>query len=222
MPYAHKRITRNSRSFNLENTMQTATNSLAPRSTYQAWGGFRSPQPDVYPVKSMWKDTVLVSNSEGNQECFAIGPDGFIWSFETGGADHSAGRLVSTGLSGTTFGLGAASGGLLVVLAAEGDNVSCVMETYEVSQRWSAPFELSFPGQPDGMTVEKVITQTRGDNLFLGFIVLPEQADGSTVRRLWEGVWAGTRPVLAAAPVALPCGHAFWLDLLYEQASVPM
>jgi len=201
--------------------MQTATNTLAPRSTYQAWGGFRSPQTDAYPVKSMWKDTVLVTNADGHRECFAIGPDGFIWSFETGDAGHSAGRLVSTGLSGNTFGLGVASGGLLVVLAVEANKLSCVMETYEASQRWSTPVGLSFPGQSDGMMVEKVITQTRGDNLFLGFIVLQQLADGTTVRRLWEAVWAGTQPVLAAAPVAMACGHAFWLDKLnVEEALV--
>jgi hypothetical protein len=214
MPYAHKRITPNSRSGNLENTMQTAMNMLEPRSTYQAWGGFRSVQPDVWPTRGMWKDTVLVTNSEGRTECFAIGPDGFVWSFEMGDADHGTGRLVSTGLSGATFSLGVAGDGLLVVLAAEGNKVSCAMEMYEDSQRWSAPVAIDFPGQPEGMTVDKVITQTRGDNLFIGFIMSQQMADGSTQRRLWEAVWAGTRPVLAAGPVAMACGHAFWLDKL--------
>jgi hypothetical protein len=216
MPYAHKRITPNSRSGNLENTMQTAMYTLEPRSTYQAWGGFRSVQPDAYPARSMWKDTVLVTNSDGRKECFAIGPDGFIWSFETGDAEHSAGRLVSTGLSGATFGLGVAGDGLMVVLAAEGNQVTCVMETYEDSQRWSPPVVIDFSGRPEGMTVDKVITQTRGDNLFIGFIMSQELDDGRTERRLWEAVWAGTRPVLAAAPVAIACGHAFWQDKLLK------
>lgn len=200
--------------------MQAASHTLAPRTTYQAWGGFRSPQADTYPVKSMWKGTVLVTNADGNRECFAIGPDGFIWSYETGGDGQSAGRLVSTGLSGDVFGLGVTGGGLMVVLAVEGDELRCVMETYDKAQRWSEPVSLFFPGAADGLHVEKVITQTRGDNLFLGFIVLQQLANGSTVRRLWEAVWAGTQPVLAAAPVAMACGHAFWLDQLNVEEAV--
>jgi len=194
--------------------MQAASHTSAARTTYQAWGGFREPQADAYPVKSMWKGTMLVTNADGNQECFAIGPDGYVWSYETGAEGQGAGRLVSTGVEAGAFGLGVTGGGLMVVLAVGGGVLRCVMETYDAAQRWSAPVDVVFPAQRDHIDVEKVITQTRGDNLFIGFIVKVTDDYGTVTRRLWEAVWAGTHPVLAAAPVALACGHAFWTNQL--------
>ncbi len=214
MPYSNKRITRNSRNYTEPSIMNTASHTATPRSTYQAWGGFREPQDGAYPVKSMWKGTVLVTNADGNQECFAIGPDGYVWSYETGVEGQGAGRLVSTGVEGDTFGLGVTGGGLLVVLAVGGGVLRCAMETYDVAQRWSEPVDVIFPARNDRVQVEKVITQTRGDNLFIGFIVRVTDESGVDTLRLWEAVWAGTRPVLAAAPVAMACGHAFWTDQL--------
>ncbi len=213
MPYSNKRITPNSPNYPERNMMYTASNSSTPRSTYQAWGGFREPQAD-YPVKSMWKGTMLVTNADGNQECFAIGPDGYVWSYETGAEGQGAGRLVSTGVEAGVFGLGVTGGGLLVVLAVESGVLRCVMETYDAAQRWSEPVQVEFPVRRDRIVVEKVITQTRGDNLFIGFIVCVTDDYGTVSRRLWEAVWAGTRPVLAAAPVAMACGQAFWTDQL--------
>ena len=193
--------------------MYTSTNN-ADRSLHQVWGGFRAPQPGAYPVKSMWKDTVLVTNADGNEECFAIGPDGYVWSYETGRPGQSAGRLISTGLQASAFGLGVTGPGLLVVLAVEGNMLRCVMETYDAAHRWSAPLSVAFPGQELAPDVEKVITQTRGENLFIGFIIRLRNGDGSVSRYLWEAVWAGTGPVLATAPVTLARGHAFWQDQL--------
>jgi hypothetical protein len=210
MPYSTKRITPRSPRFKEASAMHAATHDV-PRSTYQAWGGFRTTSPDAYPGSGMWKDTVLVTNAEGAEECFAIGPDGYVWSYEIGGAaGEGAGRLVSTGVSGECFGLGVIAGGLFAVLAMNGPALQFTLETYEGADRWAPPAELSFPARGSQFTVERIITQSRGDNLFLGFIVREPDARGVEQRLLWEAVWAGDRPVLASAPVALACGHAFW------------
>lgn len=197
----------------MQTAMQTATNT-SRHTRHQPWNGFRMSQPDASPVRGMWKHTTLVTNTDGNRECFAIGPDGFVWSYETGNDGQGAGRLISTGLSGSIFGLGVTGSGLLVVLAVEGNELSCVMETYDADKRWSDAVTVTFPGEPSGMVVEKVITQTRGDNLFIGFVVRLPDGRGEMVRCLWEAVWASEAPVLGRAPVALACGHAFWLDQL--------
>ncbi len=190
--------------------MQSSIQDM-PRSTYQAWGGFRTTSPDAYPGSGMWKDTVLVTNAEGCEECFAIGPDGYVWSYEVGGTGGAgAGRLVSTGVTGDCFGLGVMSGGLLAVLAVNGCELQFTMETYDATQRWSEPVELAFAGRDGSFSVERIITQTRGDNLFIGFVVHEPDARGEMQHLLWEAVWAGDRPVLASAPVAIACGHAFW------------
>ncbi|MBC7435728.1 MAG: hypothetical protein H7332_06620, partial [Bdellovibrionales bacterium] len=192
--------------------MQTATNLRDI--SQQPWNGFRTSQVDASPVRGMWKHTTLVTNAEGNRECFAIGPDGFVWSYETGDEGQGAGRLISTGLSGEIFGLGVTGAGLLVVLAVKGTQLSCVMETYDPEQRWSDAVTVSFAGASASMEVEKIITQTRGTNLFIGFVVrLPGTLD-VMVRCLWEAVWAGQGPVLARAPVSLASGYAFWQDQL--------
>ena len=197
--------------------MQTAMNSNR-QSHQQPWNGFRLSQPDASPVRGMWKHTTLVTNTDGNRECFAIGPDGFVWSYETGDEVQGAGRLISTGVSGSVFGLGVTGAGLLVVLAVQGNELSFVMETYDANKRWSDPVTVAFPGAPSGLMVEKVITQTRGDNLFIGFLVRLQDSRGDMARCLWEAVWASDAPVLARAPVALACGHAFWLDQLANEA----
>ena len=163
----------------------------------------RTPGVESSPTWSPSGDEIIYSSDDrGGPQLFRISSGG------------GSGRLISTGLQASAFGLGVTGPGLLVVLAVEGNMLRCVMETYDAAHRWSAPLSVAFPGQELAPDVEKVITQTRGENLFIGFIIRLRNGDGSVSRYLWEAVWAGTGPVLATAPVTLARGHAFWQDQL--------
>lgn len=168
----------------------------------------------AYPVKSMWQGTVLETNSEGIEECFAIGPDGYIWSYETGTPGQPAGRLISTGLKGKAFALGKAGDGSLVVFAIHGRNLRFVHEMGEGKQRWSAPHEVVFPDLPGAMRVTKVVTQSRATNLFVCMLVRHLHVDGTESTRMWDAVWVGNGLVLAQTPAELGKGNSFWMDLL--------
>lgn len=184
----------------------------------QPWVGVRAPQPDAYPVKTMWKGTVLQPRIDGAEESFAIGPDGFVWSYVKSHDGQSAGRLISTGLQANVFAVGRGSDGRLLVVGADGLHLRFVTETGEPSgSRWSAPTAVAFPMNRNGMEIARIFTQMRGGKLFVGLLVSVVEADGTEHCCLWDGLWTEGLLALAPTPVDWAKGNAFWLARMAEE-----
>ncbi|MEP6826238.1 MAG: hypothetical protein ABI919_15645, partial [Ramlibacter sp.] len=130
------------------------------QSNRQHWNGVRTSKTSDYPVASMWKGTILQVTPLGYEESFAIGPDGFVWSYQTGQTAPGAGRLLGTGLEADAFAVGRSRDGQLVVLAAEDETLRFVVEVGEGASRWSEPSEARLPFRGTAVRIERVFAES--------------------------------------------------------------
>ncbi len=192
-----------------------AMSNLPLQAPRQLWAGFRSSPVDKVPAKPLWKNTVLVNNSKGKQESFSIGSDGFIWSYDTGNAIKRAGRLVSTGLQGTSFAVGMAGNGVLVVVATDGLALRYTVESDDAKAtgaRWTAPRIAALTTGLDALCLEKVFTKTEDGNLFVGVTACYTDAKGQLLRQFWHGVWAGKELICGHHPMGHHYVNEFWFE----------
>jgi hypothetical protein len=205
------------REFASANNKQWAQESVQPPQS-DAQGGHRVAAQAKTAEGPMWKRTVLQTTASGREEAFSIGPDDFVWSYLTGNADFSAGRLVSTGLSASVFTVGKLPSGGMVVVAAEGGKLRCVVETGDKKPRWSEPQAVHFKGLSDGAVIHKVVTQTLNQTLFVGVLTRKTGADGKDAYDFWDGVWVGDRPVFCNSPVEWRAENNIWWDAIARNA----
>lgn len=183
----------------------------------QPWYGVRTSRKGDYPVSSMWKGTVLQVTPDGREESFAIGPDGYVWSYQTGQTGSGAGRLLGTGLQADAFAVGRAGNGRLVVLAAQDDVLRFVVEAGVGASRWSAPREARLPVSGDAMRIERIFAQPAGSQLFFAMLVRMADAQGRELCFLWDATWDGEGLAFSDTPVDWARGNVFWLERLAEE-----
>lgn len=206
---------RNSNTPDKDSTMDIAPASADP--SRQAWEGFRTSVPgDDSATRRMWKGTVLYSAPGGREECFAIGPDGYIWSYAVheAGAD---GRLISTGVCGEAFGVGHRGDGRLFVAAGRHATLEYATETGGPQPRWTSPRQVVFQANGADLTIEKIMTHHHAGNLFVGVVLKVVEIDGTEHCCLWDGIWSGGSLVLANAPVDWARGNTFWLQRIADE-----
>lgn len=192
------------------------THTLTPFAAFRPLlGMFRRPVVYKRAAKSLWKDTVVVANAQGEQESFSIGADGFVWSHTLASANHKAGKPRSTGVQATSFTVDTAANGHLVIVAADGLALRTSVEndvSLPLSKRWSTPKLTAISLGDNALFLEKVFSKTEHGNLFIGATLRCVDENNRTTRQFWHGVWAGN---------TLICGHhamphyyvnEFWLE----------
>ncbi len=192
----------------------------SPQDREQPWIGARTPQPDAYAGKSMWRGTVVLEQPGGPDESFAIGPDGFVWHCEFTRDGECSGRLRSTGLQGELFAVGRTGTGQRLVVAAGGGVLCHVahMQGADGAHGWSAPVEAALPRGMD--TVERLVTQTHFGHLFVGMVLRTASADGAHHHCFWDAMWTDGTLVIAHSPVDAKRGNVVWLERLAQEGIV--
>jgi hypothetical protein len=131
-----------------------------------------------------WNGTLLLE-AAGQEESFAIGPDGCVWNFSRplGCAQDAPGQLLPTGLKATCFAASLDAQGDLVVLAAHEQHLSAVVQEASSmrlqSDHWrtthcskfSAPQRLELPALPAGSSIIRVLCEGQGEQLHVGVLV---------------------------------------------------
>ena len=181
---------------------------------------FRRPVVYKRPVKSLWKDTTVIANAQGERESFSIGADGFVWSYKLASANHKAGKLHSTGVQATSFTVGIAGNGRLVIVAVDGLALRTSVEndpSLLSGKRWSTPklTKLSLCG--DALCLEKVFSKTEDGNLFIGATVCSVGENGQMTRQFWHGVWAGSTLICGHHVMPHQYVHEFWFETFCTQ-----
>jgi len=214
-------MTRNDRNTPYGNAQENPAMYAATQpalSDRQPWNGVRTSRTSDYPAASMWRGTVLQVTPQGYEESFAIGPDGYVWSYQTGQtAGPGAGRLLGTGLEADAFAVGRARDGQLVVLAAEDDTLRFVVEVGEGASRWSEPREARLPVRGNAMRIERVFAEPWGGELYFAMLVRMADANGRELCFLWDATWNGQSLVFSRAPVDWAHGNVFWLERMAEE-----
>lgn len=146
------------------------------------------PVPDEAP---RFRQTIVVSNRQGREEAFTIGPDGLVWSFFPDAVNApglSGYRLVSMRMPADHLTVGRDSVGSLVVIAVKGLQVRYRVENtpHDGPQalippaRWSSIAYAPLPSISGAISVQRVYTQDDFGNLRVAAIVdLAEPESGN-------------------------------------------
>lgn len=195
--------------------------SLTPFTLFTAFrpllDAFRHPVVYKRPAKSLWKDTIVIANAQGEQESFSIGTDGFVWSYQVASADHKAGKLRSTGVQATSFTVDTAANGRLVIVAADGLALKTSVEndiSLPLSKRWSKPELIAISLGDNALFLEKVFSKTEHGNLFVGATLRCVGENSRMTRQFWHGVWAGNTLICGHRAMLHGYVNEFWFETL--------
>jgi hypothetical protein len=161
----------------------------------------------------LWCGLTVSRNAQGQDEAFAIGPDGYVWSYLTSPAGHTTGRLISTGLQAHSFALAKLARHRKLLIGAQGASLSWVVETGEAQPRWHEPVSVSFEGLQSAQSISQVHALERDDEILVG--VLAHYALGAkrNIAKFWVGKWTGDNLYFMDNPVSLdgsdPIGNEF-------------
>ncbi len=138
-------------------------------------------QPNAGDVPR-FRQTIVVSNRQGREEAFTIGPDGLVWSFFPDAADEpglSGYRLVSMRMPADHLTVGRDTHGSLVVIAVKGLQVRYRVENLPQKSdqalmappRWSGIEYAPLPSITGAVCVQRVYTQEDFGGLRVAAIV---------------------------------------------------
>jgi hypothetical protein len=164
-------------------------------------------------AKSIWTSRALLRRGPYQQEAYAVGPDGFVWSHEVTSRGQAAGRLISTGLKAHRFALGMLPGQRAMVIGVQGNTASYVLETGDASPRWQAPTPLVCARLRKATELVEVHTLEREGELLIGLLARHQRLFGADRYQFWVGAWTGDHAEFRPSPVALnghdPLGNEF-------------
>jgi hypothetical protein len=164
---------------------------------------------------SLWRKTMVLSNAQGQDEAFSIGPDGYVWHYVMGQGRVGAGRLLSTGLAANVFTAAALPDGRRLLMGAQGLEVSCCAEQpRELGGGWATPQRASLRLDPRTEAIERVSVRPMTTRIWLEVVTTRAGADGASVRELWQGAWRDERAVFASQPIR----HVSALDEAWGRA----
>lgn len=136
-----------------------------------------STAPTVSPAPKgvAWQQTVVMRNTQNQEEAFSIGPDGCVWSF-IAGTDASTQRLENLGLEADFLTVGRNSAGTLVVIAAKGLQTTYRTEIAQTSmvppaERWSVARSIHLPTIQGATGVRRLYTQSDFSGMRIAMIV---------------------------------------------------
>jgi hypothetical protein len=135
-----------------------------------------------------FRQTVVVSNRQGREEAFTIGPDGSVWSFfpDAANTPGSGFSLVGLGMPADLLSVGRDSFGCLVVIAVKGLRVRYRVENESTNDdrgappliRWSSIEYAPLPHIEGATNVQRIYTQEDFGGLRVAAIVDVQETDG--------------------------------------------
>ena len=160
------------------------------------------PVPDEAPK---FRQTIVVSNRQGREEAFTIGPDGLVWSFFPDAVNApglSGYRLVSMRMPADHLTVGRDSYGSLVVIAVKGLQLRYRVENTPhdgpqaliAPARWSSIEYAPLPSITGAISVQRVYTQDDFGSLRVAAIVDVAQSESGNACALAYCDWNENGP----------------------------
>jgi hypothetical protein len=174
----------------------------------------------TYANPSLWKQTTVSQHSMGGDEAFSIGPDGYVWSYVTSGAQYASGRLIATGLQASRFILATAAGHRKLLVGAADNKLRFVIETGGPSPRWHNPVRIDCAGLNGAVEVTDIQTLTSAGQVFIGVQARYEHFTGPDSYQFWMGRWKGDHFAFRSAPVEVDDYDPIARELLWRGAAL--
>ena len=184
---------------------------------------------------SLWKQTMVMRNAQGQEEAISVGPDGNVWSFiaDSGDSrfDASGQRLENLGLPADFVTVGRTGAGALVVIAAKGLKLHYRTETPltalnmadGLSHRWTPARPIQLPAIAGAVGVRRLYTQTDFSGMRIALIVDTETPEHGSSYVMVCSQWTesgpgpfillppmGTKKTAPATPSAAPAGMSLF------------
>ena len=135
--------------------------------------------------KPLWRQTVAVCNSLGEEEAFTVGPDGCVWNFFRDPAVDSGYSLINLNMPTDALAVSHDSDGRMVVFSASGMTLLYRIELpaspgkpqSTAAQRWSGVMEVALPVVLGATAVKRLFVKNVFDAMHIGAVVRMETAD---------------------------------------------
>ena len=135
--------------------------------------------------RPLWRQTVVVCNSQGEEEAFTVGPDGCVWNFFRDPNADSGYSLINLHMPTDALAVSHDGDGRMVVFSAAGMTLFYRVELPSlrsnpqstVARRWSPVMEVSLPVVRGAVAVKRLFIKDVLDTMHVGAVVSLETAD---------------------------------------------
>ena len=135
--------------------------------------------------KPLWRQTVVVCNSQGEEEAFTVGPDGCVWNFFRDPAVDSGYSLINLNMPTDVLAVSHDGDGRMVVFSASGMTLFYRVELpssrsnpqSSAGRRWSPVMEVALPVVRGAVAVRRLFIKDVFDTMHIGAVVSLETAD---------------------------------------------
>jgi hypothetical protein len=169
----------------------------------------------------VWRGLTVSRNAQGQAEAFALGPDGFVWSYLTNPAGYTEGRLISTGLEAHSFAVAKLARHRKLVVGVQGTTLSWVTETGESQPRWHEPAAVKFDGLQGAQSISQVHALERDDEVLIGVLVHYPRGTKLGVTQFWVSKWTGDNLYFMDTPVPLNGNDPIANEFLFGGLTAP-
>ena len=143
------------------------------------------PQQPQGSHRQQWRQTVVVCNSQGEEEAFTVGPDGCVWNFFRNPSVDSGYSLINLNMPTDALAVSHDADGRTVVFAAAGMTLFYRVELPSLrsnpqstlGRRWSPVMEVPLPVVRGAIAVKRLFIKDVLDTMHLGAVVSLETAD---------------------------------------------
>ena len=142
---------------------------------------YKQPQSE----KPLWRQTVVVCNSRGEEEAFTVGPDGCVWNFFRDPSVDSGYSLINLNMPTEALAVSHDGDGRMVVFSAAGMTLLYRVELpvspgkpeSTAARRWSPVMEVGLPLVRGAVAVKRLFIKDVFDTMHIGAVVSLETAD---------------------------------------------
>ena len=129
--------------------------------------------------RPLWRQTVVVCNSQGGEEAFTVGPGGCVWNFFPDAASDSGYTLLNLHMPTDVMAVSRDANRRMVVFSAAGMKLFYRVEwpasrcnpQSSLGQRWSDLKEVALPVVRGAMAVKRLFVKDAGDAMHIGAVV---------------------------------------------------
>jgi hypothetical protein len=150
------------------------------------------------------------TNGAGQTELFTVGTDGTVWNFYPDPASVTGYSGITTNLSGSAVAAGLDANGNLVVFAANGLQLSYVVEDRTSSTRWSKPSQVEVPRPLNPTRIAGIYASNIAGMLYVGVLTQFTSAMGA-LYSLSLSTWNSTNPSFTLTSMNLASLNCVWL-----------
>ena len=143
------------------------------------------PQQPQGSQRPLWRQTVVVCNSQGEEEAFTVGPDGCVWNFFRDPTVDSGYSLINLNMPTDVLAVSHDGDGRMVVFSAAGMTLFYRVELpssrsnpqSSAGRRWSPVMEVALPVVRGAVAVRRLFIKDVLDTMHIGAVVSLETAD---------------------------------------------